>query len=232
MSRPQVLFVFTSADKTLVGGQTGYWLAEAAHPYYVLAPYVDIDFAAPKGANPPVDAISVKLAKDDASATKFLTDETVQAKLANAMTLDQVDPLRYDAVFYPGGHGPVIDLPFNALNAKIASTIFQNGKIVSAVCHGPAYVMRALVGATDADGNSIFKGRKSNAFTNVEEELFKGTTWVPFSVEDKIKELGGIWQFAEPQGVFVVRDGNLITGQNPYSATAVGEALLAALQSA
>ncbi|KAL0579536.1 hypothetical protein V5O48_002465 [Marasmius crinis-equi] len=227
---PSILFIFTSADKNLLGGQTGYYLPEAAHPYYVLAPHFDIDFASPKGANPPIDEGSVKLYVEDkkeSESVKWVNDETVKSKLANAKKLSGVNTSEYDAVFYPGGHGPAIDLPFDTTNHKIASEFFQAGKPTSAVCHGPA----ALVGATGKDGKSVFNGKKATGFSNKEEELFQATKAVPFLLEDKIKENGGLYEKnPEPWGERVVIDGNLITGQNPASAKAIGEALLAALK--
>ncbi len=130
----------------------------------VLAPKYDIDFAAPDGPNPPVDAGSVAAFQDD--VPKFLEEPTVQAKLAAAKKLSDVNVADYDAVFYPGGHGPVLDLPTDPVNVKLASDFFRAGKVTAAVCHGPA----ALVGATDANGDSIFKGRRATAFSDAEEE--------------------------------------------------------------
>ncbi|KAF8165395.1 ThiJ/PfpI [Crassisporium funariophilum] len=224
---PSVLFVYTSANKTLTGGQTGWYLPEAAHPYYVLAPHVDIDFAAPAGPNPPVDEGSIKAFEKDEESVKFMNDETVKSKFAKAKKLSEVNAKDYDAIFYVGGHGPVIDLPFDDVNSKLISDVWQNGKIVSAVCHGPA----ALINGVDADGKSIFAGRKFTGFSNKEEELSGGGKSIPFLLEDKIIGLGGKFEkAAEPWGVKVIVDGRLITGQNPASAQAVGEALLKALQ--
>ncbi|KAL0065210.1 hypothetical protein AAF712_002036 [Marasmius tenuissimus] len=224
---PSILFVFTSADKNLQGGQTGYFLPEAAHPYYVLAPHFDIEFASPKGANPPVDEGSVKSYAEDKESVQWLKDETVKSKLAKAKKLSDVKASDYDAIFYPGGHGPVIDLPYDTTNHKLASEFFQAGKITSAVCHGPA----ALVGATGKDGKSVFNGRKATGFSNKEEEMVNMVKAVPFLLEDKIKENGGTYdKAAEPWGEKVIVDGNLITGQNPNSAAAVGKAILAALK--
>ncbi|EMD40839.1 hypothetical protein CERSUDRAFT_80494 [Gelatoporia subvermispora B] len=224
----RVLFVFTSAPKTLTGNPTGWYLPEAAHPYYVLAPHAEIDFAAPGGPNPPVDPSSVESFKDEESVKFINSDETVKSKLANAKTLSEVNARNYDAIFYVGGHGPVIDLATDPVNIKLASEFFQAGKITSAVCHGPA----ALVGATDANGKSIFAGRKATSFSNLEEEQVNKVKEIPFLVEDKIKTLGGTYEkAAEPWGVKVIVDGNLITGQNPASAKAIGEAILKALQS-
>ncbi|TFK43586.1 class I glutamine amidotransferase-like protein [Crucibulum laeve] len=221
-----VLFVLSSADKTLTGAQTGWYLPEAAHPYYVLAPHTHIDFAAPKGPNPPIDEGSVKAFANDAQCTKFLNDETVNSKLASAKKLSDINVKDYDAIFYVGGHAPVIDLASDPVNHKLASDFWNAGKIVSAVCHGTA----ALVGAVDASGKSIFNGRSFTGFSNTEEEMAGKVKDVPFLLEDKISSLGGKYEkAAEPWGVKLVVDGKLITGQNPASATSVGEAILKAL---
>ncbi|KAI6047231.1 class I glutamine amidotransferase-like protein [Pisolithus marmoratus] len=159
----KVLFIFTSTDKTLTGKDTGWYLPEAAHPYYVLSPHFDIDFAAPKGSNPPLDPSSADLFKDD---LKFLEDQTVMSKLANAKRLSDVKADNYDAIFYIGGHGPVIDLPEDPVNIKLASDFYRTGKLTTAVCHGPA----ALVNVVDACGKPIFAGRHATAFSNAEEE--------------------------------------------------------------
>ncbi|KAJ6614298.1 ThiJ/PfpI [Mycena sp. CBHHK59/15] len=224
---PAVLFVLTSIDKTLTGNPTGWYLPEAAHPYYVLATHATIDFASLTGPNPPLDPSSVKAFEADADSVKFLADETVKAKLASAKKLADVSAKDYDAILYVGGHGPVIDLPEDPVNIKLASEFFQAGKITSGVCHGPA----ALVGATDADGKSIFAGRAFTGFSNTEEETFDTVKDVPFLLEDKIVSLGGKYSKAtEPWGANVVVDGNLYTGQNPASAAPLAEAILKALK--
>jgi len=224
---PSILFVLTSASKTLTGAQTGWYLPEAAHPYYVLAPHATIDFASPAGPNPPVDEGSVKMFKDDPECIKFQADETVKSKLANAKVLSSVSEKDYDAIFYVGGHGPVLDLAVDPVNIKLASEFYQAGKITSAVCHGPA----ALVGATDANGKSIFAGKAVTGFSNAEETQVDKVKDIPFLLEDKITSLGGKYGKAdEPWGVKVIVDGNLITGQNPASAGPIGEAILKALK--
>ncbi|KAJ7667967.1 ThiJ/PfpI [Mycena polygramma] len=224
---PAILFVLTSASKTLTGAQTGWYLPEAAHPYYVLSPHATIDFASPAGPNPPIDEGSVKMFESDAQCTQFLADETAKDKLAKAKKLSEVNSKDYDAVFYVGGHGPVLDLAVDPVNIKLASEFYQAGKITSAVCHGPA----ALVGATDADGKSIFAGKAATGFTNAEETQVGKVKDIPFLLEDKIISLGGKFEKAdEPWGVKVVVDGNLITGQNPASAGPIGHAILKALK--
>ncbi|KAL6299728.1 class I glutamine amidotransferase-like protein, partial [Sparassis latifolia] len=212
-------------DKTLTGAQTGWYLPEAAHPYYVLAPHHTIDFASPNGPTPPVDESSVQSFKDDESV-KFLSgDETVREKFATAKKLSQVNVNEYDAVFYVGGHGPVLDLATDPVNIKLASDFYRSGKVTSAVCHGPA----ALVGVTTADGKSIFAGKTATGFSDVEEEQIGKVKDIPFLLEDRIVALGGKYEKAAPWGAKVVVDGKLITGQNPASAKGVGEAILKAL---
>ncbi|CAE6511490.1 unnamed protein product [Rhizoctonia solani] len=221
----RILFVYTSADKSPSGTPTGWWLAEAAHPYYFLRGKAEIDFAAPQGPNPPVDAGSVKLSTDDDSV-RFLQDPEVKEKLANAKKLVDVDSKEYDAVLYIGGHGPMFDLATDPVNTKLANAFFQSGKITAAVCHGPG----ALVTVTDTSGKSIFAERNVTGLSNVEEEAIGATKLVPFLLEDRIKELGGKYtKAAEPFGIKVVVDGNVITGQNPASAHEVGEAIWKAL---
>jgi putative intracellular protease/amidase len=211
----------------LTGAATGWYLPEAAHPYYILAPHATIDFAAPKGPNPPLDQSSVEAFSKDEGSVKFLKDETVQSKLASAKKLSEVNVKDYDAIFYVGGHGPVLDLASDPVNAKLASDFWQAGKIVSAVCHGPA----ALVQAVDASGQPIFKGRRAAGLSNEEENIVGKVKDVPFLLQDKIISLGGKYESTEPWGVKVVVDGKLITGQNPASAAEVGEAILKALSS-
>ncbi|KAF7433490.1 hypothetical protein PC9H_005444 [Pleurotus ostreatus] len=226
MSQKRVLFVFTSASKTLLGEGTGWYLPEAAHPYYIIAPQHIVDFAAPEGPNPPIDEGSVAAWKEDKECAKFLNDPAVQNKLATAKKLSEVSVGDYDAIFYVGGHGPVIDLATDPVNAKLASGFWQADKIVGAVCHGTA----ALVGAVDASGKSIFVGKKFTGFSNKEEQIVNKVAAIPFLLETKITELGGIYEKAsEPWGVQVSVDGKLLTGQNPASAGPLGEELLKVL---
>ncbi|KAJ7507742.1 ThiJ/PfpI [Mycena galericulata] len=224
---PSILFVLTSASTTLTGAQTGWYLPEAAHPYYVLATHATIDFASPAGPHPPVDEGSVKMFAEDAECVKFLADETVKSKLANAKKLSEISSSSYDAIFYVGGHGPVIDLAVDPVNIKLASEFYQAGKITAAVCHGPA----ALVGATDAQGKSIFADKSVTGFSNAEEIQVGKVKDIPFLLEDRITSLGGKYEKAsEPWGVKVIVDGNLITGQNPASAGPIGQAILKTLK--
>jgi len=225
--KKSILFVFTSASKIGPEGDqitTGWWISEAAHPYWLLHEKFNIDFASPKGPNPPLDPESVTWHKDDFGSNKFLNDEEVKSKLATAKTLSQVVASDYDAIFYPGGHGPMVDLPTDEVNIKLAAEFYNSGKIVSAVCHGPA----ALVNVKDKSGKYIYAGRKLTGFANEEEDAVKKRKYLPFDLEDKLAELG-TYQRGPIWSSFVVVDGNIITGQNPSSAEGVGEALLKAL---
>ncbi|KAG8947101.1 hypothetical protein FRC04_010952 [Tulasnella sp. 424] len=225
-NRQKILFIFTSASKDVLGQPTGWYLPEAAHPYYVLAPHYDIDFAAPAGPNPPVDQYSVQTFTDDESV-KFLKDDVVKNKLANAFKLTDVKEADYAAVFYPGGHGPVIDLATDPASIKLSSDFFQAGKPTAAVCHGPGVFVNVL----DSNNLPIFKNRTVAGFSNVEEELAGKTKNVPWLLEDKILEKGGTYvKASEPWAEKIAVDGNLITGQNPASAKAVGVAILRQLQ--
>ena len=224
--RKRVLFVFTSASRVLNGDPTGWYLPEAAHPYYEVEPHHDIDFAATKGPNPPIDGNSVVQLHYDEYQLRFLDDPVVQKKLRECKYLKDCKASDYDAIFYVGGRGPAIDLATDHDNIKLCNEFWQSGKIVSAVCHGPC----ALANVQNADGTSIYYGKKYTGFSNVEEELISGVTGLPFLLETKFQMLGGIYVKAEkPWLSNVVRDGKLITGQNPASAAAIGKALAAAL---
>jgi len=224
--KPRVLFVFTSASQLLGGTPTGWFLPEAAQPYYTLYDHADIDFASPKGPNPPLDQGSVQLFKEDAESVRFLTDTIAQAKLASAKKLDQIDFKDYDAVFYIGGHGPVIDLASDPVNAKLVENFWNSDKIVSAVCHGQA----GLVGAKDASGKWLFEGKNLTALSRSEEEQEGKIPQLPFVLEDKLRELGANYSKADKNwGEKVIVDGRLITGQNPWSARAVAVELIKSL---
>jgi len=222
-----ILFVFTSADTNLLGGKTGWFVSEGAHPYKILAPHYKIDFASPAGSNPPVDERSVQMFAEDQDSIDFLNNETVKSKLANAKKLSEVQAKDYDAIFYVGGGGPVIDLAHDPVNHKLASEFWQSGKIVSAICHGTA----AAVGAVDAEGKSIFLGRSFTGFSNAEEHAIDNVKAIPFLLEDKITGLGGKYEKSpalwEPHAVV---DGKLVTGQNQNSGVVFGNALLKALK--
>ncbi|KAI0265089.1 ThiJ/PfpI [Gloeopeniophorella convolvens] len=224
MSR--ILFVYTSASQTLQGNPAGWYLPEAAHPYYVLAPHFSIDFTSPKGPNPPVSPSSVKNFKDDLDCQRFLNDPDVKTLFANAKPLRDVNANDYVAIFYIGGYGPAIDLAFDHDNSQLAEKFYRSGKIVSAVCHGTAALNEVIV-----DGKSIFEGKVVTGFSTAEEKFVGKVQDVPFLLEERIIELGGTFEKADELfGAKVVHSGNLITGQNPASSRPLGEEILKTLQ--
>ncbi|KAF7355265.1 ThiJ/PfpI [Mycena sanguinolenta] len=244
---PAILFVLTSAAKTFTGAPAGWYLPEAAHPYYVLAPHATIDFASPAGPNPPISEGSVKMFESDPECVKFLADETVKSKLASAKKLSEVNAkaerlrccllrrrpwARHRFGCRPGQHQTCIrgkKYSVSILNVPFDdhAQFYQAGKITAAVCHGPA----ALVGATDAEGKSIFAGKNATGFSNAEETQIDTVKDVPFLLEDKIGSLGGKYEkAADPWAPHVVVDGNLYTGQNPASSAPIGEAVLKGLK--
>lgn len=222
--KKKILFVVTSHDKKGdTGENTGYYLGEVSHPWEVLhhAGY-DIDFVSPKGGTPPVDGFDLK----DPVNKEFWENKEYKNKIDHSLQPSQVKPDEYSAIFYAGGHGAMWDLADNTELASIASKIYENGGIVAGVCHGPA----GLVNIKLNNGQYLVDGKKINAFTNEEEAEVKLTNVVPFLLEDQLKARGakfeksGLWQ------THVVTDQRVITGQNPQSAKAVGEAILKELK--
>jgi putative intracellular protease/amidase len=218
--KKKILFVVTSHDKKGNTGQpTGYYLAEVTHTWEVLkdAGY-EIDFVSPKGGKAPVDGFNLS----DATNKKFWEDDTYRTKIENTLLPTAINPKDYAAIFYAGGHGTMWDFADNMQLASIAAKIYEQGGIVSAVCHGPA----GLVNIKLSDGNYLVDGKKINAFSNEEEIAVKLENVVPFMLEAKLIERGakfeksGLWQS------HVAVDQRVITGQNPASAKAVGEAIL------
>lgn len=217
--KKKILFVVTSHDKKgNTGEATGYYLAEVSHPWKVLkeAGY-EIDFVSPKGGNPPVDGFDLS----DPENKEFWEDSLYHNKISNSMKPSEVNAGDYAAIYYAGGHGAMWDLVDDKAIAKIASGIYESKGIVAAVCHGPA----GLLAIKLSNGKYLVDGKKVNGFSNEEEELVKLTTVVPFLLEDQLKKRGGIYEKSGPWQEHVVVDQRLITGQNPQSAKAVGEAI-------
>lgn len=222
--KPKILFVLTShGTKGSTGEKTGYYLGEVSHPWEVLtAAGYEIDFVSPKGGNPPVDGFDL----NDPVNRKLWEDNYYRNKIEHSKSPSEIDPESYEAIFYAGGHGAMWDLPNDKAIAKIATAIYENNGVVGAVCHGPA----GLTAVQLSNGKYLVEGKKVNGFTNEEEELVKLTKVVPFLLEDKLKELGGIYEKSGPWEAHVTVDGRLITGQNPQSAKGVGEAIRDALK--
>lgn len=217
--KKKILFVVTSHDKKgNTNEKTGYYLGEVSHPWEVLveAGY-EIDFVSPKGGNPPVDGFDL----NDPVNKKFWEDKHYHQKITNSLKPSEVKPQDYTAIFYAGGHGAMWDLPNNNEIANIASKIYEQNGVVSAVCHGPAGLLNIKL----SDGKYLIEGKKVNGFSNEEEELVKLTQIVPFLLENQMKDRGGVYEKSAPWQNHVTVDGRLITGQNPQSAKAVGEAI-------
>jgi putative intracellular protease/amidase len=220
--------VFTSHD-TLgsTGRKTGFWLEEGAAPYYVFRDAgVDLTLVSPKGGQPPIDPKSDLPENQTPAMTRFKADEAAQKVFASTKKLSEVRSEDFDAVFYPGGHGPMWDLVDNPDSIKLIESFYNAGKPVAAVCHAPAVLHRATY-----NGAPIVKGKQVTGFTNGEEEEVQLTEVVPFLVEDELKRLGGLYEKKANWESFAITDGILITGQNPASSTAGAQALIKLLAS-
>lgn len=215
----KILIVVTSHSQLgNTGKPTGYYLPEVAHPALVLekAGY-QVDIASPQGGKAPMDERSRDL--KDPINKKFL--ETSEAKLNNTLALKDVDAKKYKAIIFAGGHGTMWDFADDKNLQKVATQIYEDGGVVSAVCHGPA----ALVNIKLSSGKYLVDGKKVTGFTNAEEEAVELTKVMPFLLESKLKERGATFNGAGLWQNNVVVDGRLVTGQNPASAGGVGEAV-------
>ncbi|MEP7055069.1 MAG: type 1 glutamine amidotransferase domain-containing protein [Actinomycetota bacterium] len=224
----RILVVVTShSELGSTGRPTGYYLDEVAIPYYAfIEKGFDVDFASPLGGAAPVDPGSLSAADDPTSpAARFRADEDAQDLMASTGRLADVDPSAYAAVFVAGGHGAMWDLPFDADLARVVAAIDAAAGVVSAVCHGPA----GLVGATRSDGSPVVSGRRVAVFTDAEEAAAGLTEVVPFLLESRFRELGASVVAAPLWADNAVRDGNLVTGQNPASAGSVAALVLEAV---
>jgi len=223
----KILMVLTSHDELGdTGRKTGFWLEEFAAPYYTfLDAGADVTVASPKGGQPPLDPVSDTPGGQTELTRRFKTDPAAQAVLANTVRLGDVKASDYDAVFYPGGHGPMWDLAEDEHSIALIEDFYRSGKPVAAVCHAPGVLHRVQI-----DGQPIVKGKRVAGFTNDEEEAVHLTKVVPFLVEDELKRLGGRYEKTANWAPFVVTDGKLVTGQNPASSKPGAEALLKLLR--
>ncbi|MBP2832725.1 type 1 glutamine amidotransferase domain-containing protein [Aquimarina sp. U1-2] len=219
----KVLFVLTShSELGNTGKETGFWVEEFATPYYILKDKgFDITLASPKGGQPPIDPKSELPDFQTPSTKGFNSDQPTQKLLANTIKLDNVSEANYDAVFYPGGHGPLWDLAEDKKSIDLIEKFYKNGKPIAAVCHAPA----VFKNTKNAQGDPLVSGKKVTGFTNTEEAAVELTNVVPFLVEDMLKKNNGIYSKAEDWSPYAVEDGLIITGQNPASAELVAELL-------
>jgi putative intracellular protease/amidase len=223
----KILIVLTShAELGNTGEKTGFWVEEFAAPYYVLTDAgMSLTLASPKGGQPPIDPKSEAADAQTPATERFYKDKDLQEKLAQTITLSEVNADEFDAVFYPGGHGPLWDLANDAHSIQLIEQFIKQEKPVALVCHAPA----ALVKVKAADGDPLVQGKLVTGFSNTEEEAVQLTDVVPFLLEDELKKLGGIYTKGADWSSFVVKDGLLITGQNPGSSEEAATELLQAL---
>ena len=220
----KILIVLTSHDKLGdTGEKTGFWLEEFASPYYVFKDAgAEITLASPLGGQPPIDPKSDAPDFQTDATRRFETDAGAQADLSNTIKLADVSAVDFDAVFYPGGHGPLWDLAEDENSIALIEAMLSASKPVAAVCHAPAVLRHPKT----ADGTSVVQGKTVTCFTNTEEEAVALTEVIPFLVEDMLKQNGANYSKGEDWQAHVVTDGLLITGQNPASSEPVAKALL------
>jgi putative intracellular protease/amidase len=225
----KILLLTTSHDKMGdTDHKTGSWVEEVAAPYYILTDAgIEVTIASIAGGAVPFDPNSLK---DDAvkaePAQRFLKDKAVQKLVKDTPAFASLNPNSFDGIFMPGGHGVMWDLPGNEILASWLKRYEAEGKIIAAVCHGPA----GLVGAVREDGKPLVAGRNVTGFTDAEEKAVGLDHVVPFPLESKLRALGGVFSSGGDWQPHAVRDGHLITGQNPMSSELVGEKILEALK--
>lgn len=219
-----VLMVVTSHDRLGdTGKKTGFWLEEFAAPYYALKDAgADVTVVSPLGGQPPLDPKSDEEDAQTDATRRFKADEAAQAVLANTGKLAEVSAADFDAVFYPGGHGPLWDLAEDKTSIALIEAMAVAGKPVAVVCHAPGVLRHVKA----ADGSPLVKGKQVTGFANTEEEAVGLTAVVPFLVEDMLKQHGGLYSKGADWQSHVLTDGRLITGQNPASSEESAKALL------
>lgn len=224
----KILMVLTSHDQLgNTGHKTGFWLEEFAAPYYTFKDAgAEIVLASPKGGQPPLDPKSDAPDAQTEATHRFRADAAAAKALASTQKLADAAKGQYDAVFYPGGHGPLWDLAEDKDSITLIERTYSAGKPVGAVCHAPA-VFRHTRGS---DGQSLVKGKSVTGFSNSEEAAVQLTDIVPFLVEDMLKANGGHYSKKADWQPYAITEGNLVTGQNPASSVAAAEAVLALLR--
>ena len=224
----KIAMILTSHDQLgNTGHKTGFWLEEFAAPYYTFVDAgADITLASPKGGQPPLDPKSDDPSAQTQATKRFKADAVAQQALAHTVTLDTIKAEDFDAVFYPGGHGPLWDLAEDTKSISLIEDTFAAGKPLALVCHAPGVLRHTKA----PNGEPLVKGKDVAGFTNTEEEAVQLTKVVPFLVEDMLKENGGNYSKGADWQPYVVSAGNLITGQNPASSEKAAEELLKMLK--
>jgi putative intracellular protease/amidase len=227
MTRKILMILTSNARLGDTGKPTGFWAEELAAPYFALVDAgATVELASPLGGPVPLDPSSVKPRGSNAPVVeRFLADTVLQAALAKTHCALEVDASRYDAVFFPGGHGTMWDLPVDAGVTRAVEAAYAAGKVIASVCHGAA----GLVSAKRPDGQPVVHGVRINSFTDAEEAAAGLTAVVPFPLEGRLRELGAKFEGAPTWQAFAVRDGQFITGQNPQSSERVAHHVLEAL---
>lgn len=223
----KVLMVLTShSELGDTGKKTGFWIEEFAAPYYVLTDAgVDVTITSPKGKQPPIDPASTTDNAQTGATRRFYSDKELQEKLANTVKLEDIDSEDYDAVFYPGGHGPLWDLANDLKSISLIEEFNDQKKPMAFVCHAPG-----VLANVEDNKEPLVRGKNVTGFTNSEEEAVGLTSVVPFLVEDKLKQLGANYSKAGDWDSYVLVDGRLITGQNPASSEEAARELLKMLK--
>lgn len=224
----KVLIVLTSHDQLgNTGRKTGFWLEELAAPYYAFKEAgAEIVLASPKGGQPPLDPKSNEPGFQTDLTRRFENDADATAQLASTVRLDSVSQADFDTVFYPGGHGPLWDLAEDRNSIALIEAFLVANKPVALVCHAPGVLRHVRTPA----GRPLVEGKKVTGFTNTEEAAVELTDIVPFLVEDELKAKGGVFSRGDDWGSYVVRDGLLITGQNPGSSAEAAAVLVVQLR--
>jgi putative intracellular protease/amidase len=228
---PRILMVATShAVMGDTGKPTGLWLEELAIPYlHFAAAGAEVMVASIQGGKIPVDPQSTPPTGPEAPAVeRFLADPSAARALTHSVSIESLDATRFDAVFLPGGHGTMFDFPVSLALASAVSRAWTSGRVVAAVCHGPAGLLRAL----DSDRRPVVAGRRMTAFTNAEEEAVGLTKAVPFLLQTRLESLGAKVETAPNFQAFAIADGRLVTGQNPASSGKAADLTLMAIASA
>lgn len=220
----KILMILTSHDTLGASDvKTGFWVEEFAAPYYVLVNAgATITIASPKGGQPPVDPKSEALEAQTPDTQRFYKDNKVIDLVAHTLKLSEIDATNYDAVFYPGGHGPLWDLANDKDSIQLIEDFYNEQKPIAFVCHAPA----ALVNVKAKNGEPLVKGKHVTSFSNTEEEAVQLTKIVPFLLEDELTKQGALYSKSNDWESYVKQDGLLITGQNPASSAAVAKLLI------